>query len=352
MRCDNLRALPLHSYTLQGSATSPWIGEDTHRGKLTALRKRRCLQATRYAQTDRRPSISGDSRERPANFERSRMVYETQGTFADVSPEYAAFVDKFKAKKTTDDCMTPVPMYDAILAWCRKRYEIPADVPVCRPFWPDGDYRRFDYPRGCIVIDNPPFSILADILRFYTRNGIDYFLFSPALTLFGNGRNRAVNFVVCGAQIQYENGAKVSTSFVTSLGDNIIEVRGDLYETIEAANVKSSKAMPKYEYPDEVATATGLQRISRRGGIFTVPRGEAVFLRCLDAQSGLKDSGIFGGGFILSRRCAAERAAVERAAVEKERRDTEAKLIRWELSSYERAIQDRMAASNESGVDA
>lgn len=70
MRCENLRARPLHSYTLQGSATSPWIGEDTHRGKLTALRKWRCLQATRHAQTDRRTTNSGDSRERPAELER------------------------------------------------------------------------------------------------------------------------------------------------------------------------------------------------------------------------------------------------------------------------------------------
>jgi len=280
------------------------------------------------------------------------MIYETQGTFADVSPEYAAFVDKFKAKKTTDDCMTPAPVYDAILAWCREYYGISADIPICRPFYPGGDYQRFDYPRGCIVIDNPPFSILADILRFYTRNGIDYFLFSPALTLFGNGRNRSVNFVVCGAQIEYENGAKVSTSFVTSLGGNIIEVRGDLYKIVEAANTKSAKAMPKYEYPDEVATATGLQRISRRGAVFAVPRGEAAFLRRLDAQKNLKDSGIFGAGFILSRRCAAERSAVESAAIEKEHRETEAELIRWELSAYERAIQDRLVAQDESGVDA
>jgi len=269
---------------------------------------------------------------------------ETQATFADVSPEYSAFVDKFKPKKTTDECYTPAPVYDAILAWVRRRYEIPANAAICRPFFPGGDYQRFDYPRGCVVVDNPPFSILAKILKFYTRNKIDYFLFSPALTLFGNGRNSAVNFIVCGAQIEYENGAKVATSYVTSLGGNVIEVRGDLYEIVEAANAQRAKPLPKYEYPDEVATATGLQRISRRGGVFVVPRGEAVFTRRLDAQEHLKDSGIFGAGFILSRRCAAERSAAERAAIEKERRETAAEIVKWELSAHERAIQDRLGA--------
>ena len=60
MRCDNLRARPLHSYTLQGSATSPWIVEDTNR----AYRHRRgairtaTLPSPRRAQTDRRTSAA------------------------------------------------------------------------------------------------------------------------------------------------------------------------------------------------------------------------------------------------------------------------------------------------------
>ena len=272
------------------------------------------------------------------------MRIETQATFADVSSEYSAFVDKFKPKKTTDECYTPAPVYDAILAWVRRYYKIPADAAICRPFYPGGDYQRFDYPRDCVVVDNPPFSILAEILKFYTRHKIDYFLFSPALTLFGNGRNPDVNFVVCGAQIEYENGAKVATSYATSLGGNLIEVRGDLYKIVEAANAQRAKPLPKYEYPDEVATATGLQRISRRGGVFAVPRGEAAFLRRLDAQAHLKDSGIFGAGFILSRRCAAERAACERSATERESAAAAANVVKWKLSPRERSIQDRLGA--------
>ena len=60
MRCENLRAQQLYSYTLQGCATSPWIVEDTNR----AYRYRRRAIRTaipvrpRRAQTDRRTSIA------------------------------------------------------------------------------------------------------------------------------------------------------------------------------------------------------------------------------------------------------------------------------------------------------
>ncbi|MGN0853431.1 MAG: hypothetical protein ACI4Q3_08660 [Kiritimatiellia bacterium] len=83
------------------------------------------------------------------------------------SKTYAEFVEKFKPKLTTDDCNTPPLVYEAVLGWCREKYAIPADAPIVRPFYPGGDYERFDYPEGCYVIDNPPFSILAQIVRFY-----------------------------------------------------------------------------------------------------------------------------------------------------------------------------------------
>lgn len=50
------------------------------------------------------------------------------------SEAYARWLEKFKRKKTTDDCHTPPKVYDAVLAWVRKRYGIPADAPIVRPF--------------------------------------------------------------------------------------------------------------------------------------------------------------------------------------------------------------------------
>ena len=48
------------------------------------------------------------------------------------TPEYRAFVDKFKHKKTTDDCYTPPAVYEAIKGWACREYGIdPCDrIPV------------------------------------------------------------------------------------------------------------------------------------------------------------------------------------------------------------------------------
>lgn len=46
---------------------------------------------------------------------------------------YEDFVEKFKSKKTTDDCYTPPKVYGVILDWVCKEYNIDKSK-VCRPF--------------------------------------------------------------------------------------------------------------------------------------------------------------------------------------------------------------------------
>lgn len=82
------------------------------------------------------------------------------------SPEYNEFLEKFRPKKTTDDCYTPPETFAAITRWVSKTYGIDPAA-VVRPFWPGGDYERANYPAGCVVLDNPPFSILSKIVGFY-----------------------------------------------------------------------------------------------------------------------------------------------------------------------------------------
>jgi hypothetical protein len=38
--------------------------------------------------------------------------------------QYALFVDKFKPKKTTDDCYTPPEVYETIKGWACEEYGI------------------------------------------------------------------------------------------------------------------------------------------------------------------------------------------------------------------------------------
>ena len=245
--------------------------------------------------------------------------------------DYDGFVEKFKPKKTTDDCYTPPKVYDAVLAWVRTRYGIPADAPVVRPFWPSGDYEAFDYPPGCVVVDNPPFSIVSRISRFYAARGIQFFIFAPGLTMLNGvrGIEDKVGGVVVRNAITFENGAVVSCGFLTSLGENVLEVAPELDAAIQAALESDTPQLPKYVYPDAVISAAHAKRLCRTGVRFAVPRGEGVYVRKLDAQNRRE---IFGGGLLLTERAAAERAAAERTAAHV-----------FELSPREREIQRLMA---------
>lgn len=156
--------------------------------------------------------------------------------------DYEGFVGKFKPKKTTDDCYTPQGVYEIIKNWVDKNVSPLDGVHIVRPFYPGGDYEHYDYPDGCIVLDNPPFSILAKIRAFYNSKGIKYFLFAPHLTLFSAPRE-GETYIVADVGIEYENGAVVNTSFITNLTpDCKIRVVGSLKS--EIAKYKESIAPP------------------------------------------------------------------------------------------------------------
>lgn len=246
--------------------------------------------------------------------------------------EYKAFVEKFKKKKTTDDCYTPPVVYDAVADWVEKTYLIDKSRFV-RPFYPGGDFEKYEYPPGAVVVDNPPFSIISKIVSVYAERKIGYFLFAPALTLFSSSSSSTA--LPCGVTITYENGAKVSTSFLTNLEPPEIRARTapDLYAAVYAANEKNTKekkrALPRYEYPDHIITAAMVQRWCKYGVEYTLKRDESMHISALDAQKA-RGLAIFGCGYILGTRAAAERAAAERAAAERfELSDAEREIVRW-----------------------
>lgn len=249
---------------------------------------------------------------------------------------YEEFVEKFKHKKTTDDCYTPPNVYNAVLEWAVAEYSLKGR-PVVRPFYPGGDYEHYDYPENCVVIDNPPFSIVSKICKWYTAHGIDFFLFAPTLTLFG-GEYPDKKYVVVDCRITYENSAIVNTSFVTNLGEYKIMTAPDLYEKVKDANQKNvktgKKGLPKYRYPKNVISAALLKNLSLRGQSLKIRPEECTFVQELDGQKAERKA-IFGGGFLISDRAAADRAAAERAAAE---RAAEKEAIVWELSEREREI--------------
>ena len=98
-----------------------------------------------------------------------KRTIPTQIRMDEVSQEYREFVDKFKPKKTTDDCYTPVEVYEAIAGWVAEEYGL-NKCDFVRPFFPGGDYERYQYSEAAVVVDKPPFSILTAIVDFYERH--------------------------------------------------------------------------------------------------------------------------------------------------------------------------------------
>ena len=231
--------------------------------------------------------------------------------------DYEGFTEKFKAKKTTDDCYTPAPVYDAVVEYVDKYVTPLAGREIVRPFWPGGDYERHEYPEGCIVIDNPPFSISSQIVKFYVRSGIDFFLFCNGLTCFNasvrHSPQVAVHIVNKG--ITFENGAQVSVAFVTNVrprGERIV-LAGELEAALQIACEQPRKEKKKLLYPPEVASGALLKKYVSLG------RNIAI----LDSQCApLEKSEMpFGGGIMVTSQVAEE---LERERErERERRERE-----------------------------
>lgn len=264
----------------------------------------------------------------------------------DVRNDYEGFVEKFKPKKTTDDCYTPPIVYETIKEWACEHYGIDRQK-IVRPFYPGGDYETYEYKEGEIVLDNPPFSILSKIIDFYLRRNIHFFLFAPGLTLFSPMEREKVNAVVTDANIVYENGAVIKTGFITTLGDYAIEGSAELNQKIKEAmkEIEGNKAgKPKYKYPKEVLMVNDVKKLVNRGISIKIERKGISFTRRLDSQK-IEARGMYGSGFLLSKEEAAkvEAAKVEAAKVEA----TNAKTYTWKLSEREKEIISKMSQTTD-----
>lgn len=243
--------------------------------------------------------------------------------------DYEGFVDKFKQKKTTDDCFTPKEVMDTVVDYVNEKYPL-AGKQIIRPFFPGGDFENVDYPADCVVIDNPPFSIISKICRFYIERNIKFFLFCPHLTAFSSDIN--ATHIIASVRITYENGADVPTAFVSNMfGDVKILGDAELHNKLKKIQKRNNVSKPKYIYPDNIITVSKVSYCVEKGVNVTFFKEDLKMCSGLDAQ---KKHGktLFGGGFIASDKAAAEMAAASAAAQEK---DT---VIVWELSQREREI--------------
>lgn len=247
---------------------------------------------------------------------------------------YESFVNKFKPKKTTDDCYTPPNVYDAVLSWVRQRYDIRPNTRIIRPFFPNGDYQKEDYSGDCVVVDNPPFSILGSITDYYQSRGIRFFMFAPSLTLFTYSGRVGITALPTGSSITYENGAVVMTSFICNLSPELkIDGSAELYRRVYDANrANDNKAtLPKYEYPYEVARATQIAGFVANGIDVQILDSECLFVRGLDSQKA-KGKTIFGGGLLLNSEQTQKQQMREQQMREQQHREL------WHISERERQL--------------
>ena len=292
------------------------------------------------------PTLDASVNETPQEeIERMQKEFEdrmARGEISEEDEEYQEFLEKFKLKKTTDDCYTPAPVYDAVARYVEETYGVSRDRFV-RPFYPGGDYVSEKYPEGCVVVDNPPFSIMSEILRFYDSKGIKFFLFAPTLTLFSSSSSSSTA-LPCGNAVIYENGASVNTSFLTNMEPGGVRLRSAprLYELVQEGVDEYTKTLrkqlPKYSYPPHIITSPWVGQLSRLGIEFSVPVAESEGISCLDSQRA-KGKAIFGKGYIVSDAVMAEREKAEREKAEREKAE---RWERWELSDRELAIIQRL----------
>lgn len=263
--------------------------------------------------------------------------------------DYESFVKKFDQEraKTTDDCYTPPAIYEAVLDWLKGKVDL-SGKEIMRPFYPGGDYKTELYHSNCVVVDNPPFSILTEILTFYIAMGVKFFLFAPALTMTTAsvaGRNDVdVTYIVCGVTVTYANGAGVNTSFVSNLfGDVRLWCCHELYRAVKDVNdqlLQEKKVnLPKYVYPNNVTSAALLNKIAK-GADLKIMKNDCYQISQLQSQK-RRGKTIFGNGFLLSDKAAADKAAAERAAGES---------IVWELSESEKRIIKQLGKKNENNI--
>jgi hypothetical protein len=280
-------------------------------------------------------SVSETPQEEIERMQREFEERMARGEISEEDEEYQEFLEKFKLKKTTDDCYTPAPVYDAVARYVEETYGISRNKFV-RPFYPGGDYVNERYPAGCVVVDNPPFSIMAEILRFYDSKGIKFFLFAPTLTLFSSSSASTCTALPCTLAVIYENGASVNTSFLTNLERGGVRFRSApklqamVQEGIDEFTRTLKKQLPKYSYPPHIITSSWVGALSRLGIEFSVPVEESEGISGLDSQKAAGKA-IYGKGYIVSDRVKAEREKAEREKAE-----------RWELSERELQIIERL----------
>ena len=226
--------------------------------------------------------------------------------------DYESFIAKFADNpKTTDDCYTPPDIYDVVVEWLSTKIDLTGKQ-ILRPFYPGGDYVMAEYPEDGIVIDNPPFSLFAKIVKFYCARNVPFFLFGPGLTI--GTCFRWCTAVIVSEPIRFSNGALVKCNFASNLfGDAVMYSSPELSKMIKKCPSQNQKVnLTKYSYPEELCAVSEMHTIAKGDYDFIIHRDECKIVKDLDHHP--KASGLFAEHLLLSSGKAAAKAAAKVAA--------------------------------------
>lgn len=209
--------------------------------------------------------------------------------------DYEAYVAKFgDGPRTTDDTYTPPDVFAAVLEWLKGKGKITDGTRISRPFYPGGDFETAAYPDGCVVVDNPPFSIFTRCCKWFAARGVPFFLFGPGLTI-----TSASSFCTCiitDTGVRFENGATIPVSFASNMfGGAAAIAAGDLTQMIngcESQRKGTVKQVRKMRWPEGMVTVSDLRKIAKAGGTFVLQR---EFCECV---SNIGGEDIFGGAWL------------------------------------------------------
>ena len=202
------------------------------------------------------------------------------------STEYYNWLKKFEKRTTSDDTFTPPKVYDVVREYVHNHIINLDNLNVVRPFYPSGDYTNLSqYDKNSIVIDNPPFSQITKICAFYQQQGVKFFLFAPALTSFSpSAKTMGLTHIIAPADIVYDNGAKVKTSFITNLAPKFKVKACPILHQALLAKQTQKPTLPKYQYSNHVLTVSKLNRLCVAGVEFEISADECVYISKLDSQ--------------------------------------------------------------------
>jgi hypothetical protein len=255
---------------------------------------------------------------------------------------YDAFLDKFEDKKTTDDCYTPKEVMDIITDYVNKKYLLNGKK-IIRPFYPNGDYESIDYTDDMVVIDNPPFSIITKICKYYIKNNVKFFLFCPHLTAFTSDID--CTHIIASADITYENGATIKTAFVSNIfGDIKIIGDADLHQKFKEIQLRDKINLPKYEYPNNIITVSKVSYCVEKGINLTFDKNDLKHYREWMHKRSTEKHYLALALFVLTKQQQKQHKQQQRAAqaaAEAAQAAAEAKknnVIIWELSEKEKEI--------------